>query len=465
MASRLVIISGILLTSIFLPNAFADSYQDFPIRLKHSPTICAIEPQPDPQFPGLGKEMLDKTNEAVMDWNNQLNQGYGKHPQWNITLIEVPLSKQPTFDSTNCDITMNYFRHPSDSQLEFVATGMTIPNFEEGKTRIEIYYMGIQVLSQYVQWTTGGITYYEYIPRPTYTGFLAGAPQLDGAIRHEIGHSLGLGHYIVSNDELQRIIHGGEDMPSIMVPIETAVGVTHFSITPLDVAELKSIYGYNGIGSQTPINNYNKISVIQTDKGIYSPGDMMKIKVDTSNFDDNEYANLMALDPENKLIDIFTPSKTNSTFNLSNENETGQYCLEFLDPYKDMYDFTSFTVSNSTLPSFSMPVASQGAQVSSNPAPAQNLITQVSIPGWIKNNAKWWSEGQLGDYDFVKGIQYMIQHGIMKIPQTQSGNNNTQQIPGWVKKNAGWWADGQISDDEFVKGIQYLVSSGIINTI
>jgi hypothetical protein len=37
------------------------------------------------------------------------------------------------------------------------------------------------------------------------------------------------------------------------------------------------------------------------------------------------------------------------------------------------------------------------------------------IPSWIKNNAKWWSEGQLGDNQFVQGLQYMITNGIIKI--------------------------------------------------
>ena len=35
-------------------------------------------------------------------------------------------------------------------------------------------------------------------------------------------------------------------------------------------------------------------------------------------------------------------------------------------------------------------------------------------------------------------------------------------IPGWIKNNAGWWADGQIGDDAFVSGIKYLVENGIV---
>ncbi len=36
-----------------------------------------------------------------------------------------------------------------------------------------------------------------------------------------------------------------------------------------------------------------------------------------------------------------------------------------------------------------------------------------SIPQWIKNNAKWWAEGQIVDSDFIKGIQYLIDNNIL----------------------------------------------------
>lgn len=87
----------------------------------------------------------------------------------------------------------------------------------------------------------------------------------------------------------------------------------------------------------------------------------------------------------------------------------------------------------------------------------------AKIPSWIKNNAKWWSEGSINDGDFIKGVQYLIQQKIIIIPQTQQGTGQSQQIPSWIKNNAGWWANSQISDDDFVKGIQWLVTNGIIN--
>ncbi|KAF6243820.1 hypothetical protein C6988_01245 [Nitrosopumilus sp. b1] len=89
-------------------------------------------------------------------------------------------------------------------------------------------------------------------------------------------------------------------------------------------------------------------------------------------------------------------------------------------------------------------------------------MAEIEIPGWVKNNAGWWSEGVIPDSDFVSGIQYMITNGIMTIPETESGQSTSADIPGWVKNNAGWWSEGKIPDSDFVSGIQYLITNGII---
>jgi len=87
----------------------------------------------------------------------------------------------------------------------------------------------------------------------------------------------------------------------------------------------------------------------------------------------------------------------------------------------------------------------------------------LKIPSWIKNNAKWWSDGQIDDNSFVQGIQYMINQGIMKIPTTSQGSGSgSNEIPSWIKNNAGWWSDGQIDDKSFVQGIQWLIEQGIM---
>ncbi len=96
--------------------------------------------------------------------------------------------------------------------------------------------------------------------------------------------------------------------------------------------------------------------------------------------------------------------------------------------------------------------------------PTQTQTEQgIVIPLWIKNNAKFWQQGQIDDSVFVSGIQYLIKQGIIQIPTTTANQpTSSVTIPPWVKTNAGLWADGQIDDQTFASGIQYLIQIGII---
>ncbi|MGI0003833.1 MAG: hypothetical protein ACREAX_00905 [Candidatus Nitrosotenuis sp.] len=87
----------------------------------------------------------------------------------------------------------------------------------------------------------------------------------------------------------------------------------------------------------------------------------------------------------------------------------------------------------------------------------------IEIPSWVRNNAKWWADGTIGDSDFVQGIKFLIENDVMTIPQTSQGAAKSGEIPYWIKNNAKWWADGMISDSDFVQGIQYLIKNGIMN--
>ena len=101
--------------------------------------------------------------------------------------------------------------------------------------------------------------------------------------------------------------------------------------------------------------------------------------------------------------------------------------------------------------------------INSDSSGNQALKNTISIPSWVKNNAKYWNENSIDDSTFAQGIQYMIKQGVITIPPAQSGQTNLGvTIPKWVKQDAGFWANGQISDDDFVKGIQWLITNGII---
>lgn len=88
---------------------------------------------------------------------------------------------------------------------------------------------------------------------------------------------------------------------------------------------------------------------------------------------------------------------------------------------------------------------------------------EVSIPDWVRNNAEWWAAGQIGDSDFASGIEFMIKHGIIIVPQTQRQEGADAIIPEWVRNNAEWWSQRLISDNDFASGLQFLIANGIIS--
>jgi len=89
--------------------------------------------------------------------------------------------------------------------------------------------------------------------------------------------------------------------------------------------------------------------------------------------------------------------------------------------------------------------------------------SSIRIPDWVKNNAGWWSQGQIDDDSFVSVIQWLIKNDIMKIPPTsQESGSDSVQIPDWIRTNAGWWSDGETTDDSFVSAIQWLIKNGIM---
>ena len=38
---------------------------------------------------------------------------------------------------------------------------------------------------------------------------------------------------------------------------------------------------------------------------------------------------------------------------------------------------------------------------------------EIDIPNWVRNNAKWWSNGEIDDKTFAGGIQYLVTVGII----------------------------------------------------
>jgi len=89
-------------------------------------------------------------------------------------------------------------------------------------------------------------------------------------------------------------------------------------------------------------------------------------------------------------------------------------------------------------------------------------VYPTTIPEWIKPLVKWWSEGNIGDSEFVSALLYLIENKIIQIPPVETQSISENKIPEWVKDIAVLWADEKIDDAAFVSGIQYLIKNRLI---
>ena len=108
----------------------------------------------------------------------------------------------------------------------------------------------------------------------------------------------------------------------------------------------------------------------------------------------------------------------------------------------------------------------EGSQITFDLENGKSVTKLSGVPIWVKNNAYWWSEEKIDDDDFVAGIQHLIDQNIMTVPQRHVVSILETpppiEIPEWVKNNASWWSKGEISDDEFIQSIQWLIEEGIM---
>ena len=92
----------------------------------------------------------------------------------------------------------------------------------------------------------------------------------------------------------------------------------------------------------------------------------------------------------------------------------------------------------------------------------------AQIPNWIKNVAGWWAGDIISETEFVTGIEYLINNNIILLDfvpcnvEIQSQYGDTKSIPDWIKNNANWWSENLINDIDFINGLQYLIEHKII---
>jgi len=84
------------------------------------------------------------------------------------------------------------------------------------------------------------------------------------------------------------------------------------------------------------------------------------------------------------------------------------------------------------------------------------------IPQWVKTNANWWSTDQIPDSEFLKGIDFLFEKGIIVVTPKEITAQSNWKLPSWIKITASWWSEDKISNDDFLNMIENLVKRKII---
>ena len=81
-----------------------------------------------------------------------------------------------------------------------------------------------------------------------------------------------------------------------------------------------------------------------------------------------------------------------------------------------------------------------------------------------QDNIEWWSTGAISEKEFVGALQFLIKEKIFVLPEIPESKSTMSEkaVPEWVKNNAIWWSEGKIGDNDFVSGLQFLIKEGII---
>ena len=101
--------------------------------------------------------------------------------------------------------------------------------------------------------------------------------------------------------------------------------------------------------------------------------------------------------------------------------------------------------------------------------PNSSAQEDTQIPGWIKNVAGWWANGEISENEFLTGIGYLVNNNIILLDYISCSEkiesqtaSSAKMVPDWVKNNARWWSEDLIEDTDFVNGIEYLIKKQII---
>ncbi len=418
-------------------------------KLKDTPFVCAIVPEQneylDERFIDL---VMDETRIAIGEWESLLKQTENRNYKqiWSINYTKVSVEEQETFPYDQCTVFISFEEIPPNEEDWYRKVGITQNEVgDTGRSNVIIYYAAIDFcFSQDKKFY-----YYD----PCYSDEPRLLQQLATVIRHEFGHSIGLGHYI-SDDSRVNVewARGNNPSPSIMA-VFTHQNIQENRIKIPDIQKVRELYGPSGFLPEPKVSEHSYIESLQSEKpqfvipkGGFEVATIWGFLNDTSNVQGIPVIlNITKPDgsTEQRTARPSADEKFQAQFVIDKQTQVGTYLI-----------VASYITGRTHTATFDVV---SGENISTNQ-------TSTDTPLWIKNDVKKWVDGKISDRDFVLSVQELIRIGVIlpPRPEVELENIDIIKIPKWVKLSAEWWVDEKVSDEEFKNAMRFLVEKGIL---
>jgi len=443
----ILVISGF--SNILESDAYTIEFEIYEIKFQTIPTVCTIEldtTNEDRIDRNKVKRMLDEIKIGINEWEVKLKQGekrISKH-NWEINYQVIPLEKQEGYNYDNCDVFISFQDKPADKENWIKHLGIT--EFEvgdTGRTNIIIYYADVNLCkTEDSQWY-----YYD----PCYGDGARTTRQIGTVARHEFGHAMGLGHYKADELDVNVAWAKGTSTSQSIMTIFSHENTRENTIKTIDVQKVRELYGEYGFLQYKLDEKLPPFESFETLKTQYLLPQ-----------DQNEYVRIIG-----NITKDYYKSGQPVTVTITSPDGSIQQIQSVMT--SDNQFRTHFPLTSGIL------AGTYKIQASYTNYKSDEIIVDVvystengmqlanKIPLWVKTTAKFWTNGEISDRDFIQGIQYLVKNDIIKIETPERIQQEKEsRVPEWVKTSTEWWVNDLIEEDEFVNGIQFLIQMGIV---